>query len=87
VLSVVCSKGFERDVKLAQRRGKDMSKLKEAVRLLEREEKLPDHFRDHPLKGEWKVIVTVIWNRIGCSFIAWKAAVCTWLPPARIDLF
>ena len=54
MLAVITSTTFEKDVKLAQRRGKDLSKLKEVVGLLEREEPLPPRFRDHPLKGEWK---------------------------------
>ena len=45
---------FRRDVKLAQRRGKDMSKLRELIsRLAEGSTPLPV-FKDHPLSGEWK---------------------------------
>ncbi len=45
---------FKRDVKLAQRRGKDMEKLKEAIRLLTDGRTLPKQYLDHPLKGDWK---------------------------------
>jgi len=45
---------FKRDVKLAQRRGKDMEKLKEPIRLLIEELPLPKAYLDHPLKGDWK---------------------------------
>jgi mRNA interferase YafQ len=45
---------FRRDVKLAQRRGKDMSKLRELILLLVQVNPLPPHSKDHPLAGEWK---------------------------------
>lgn len=45
---------FRRDVKLAQRRGKDMTKLREAIELLAAGTPLPPHYKDHPLGGEWK---------------------------------
>ena len=44
---------FERDVKRAKKRGKDMEKLKTALSLLIEGEPLPERYRDHPLKGEW----------------------------------
>jgi mRNA interferase YafQ len=45
---------FRRDVKLAERRGKDISKLRELILLLAEGSPLPDRYRDHPLSGEWK---------------------------------
>ena len=45
---------FKRDVKLAGKRGKDTSKLREAIRLLLNGESLPREYEDHPLKGEWR---------------------------------
>jgi mRNA interferase YafQ len=45
---------FRRDVKRAAKRGKDMSKLRELISLLAAEARLPDRYRDHPLRGEWK---------------------------------
>ncbi len=45
---------FKRDVKLAEKRGKDMEKLKAPIRLLIEEKPLPASYLDHPLKGEWK---------------------------------
>jgi len=45
---------FRRDVKLSQRRGKDMSKLRELIRLLMEAELPPPKYRDHPLGGQWK---------------------------------
>jgi mRNA interferase YafQ len=45
---------FRRDVKLAQRRGKDMSKLRELILLLAEGSPLTPRYNDHPLTGEWK---------------------------------
>ena len=45
---------FKRDVKQAQKRGKDMSKLKTLMNMLIAGETLPASFLDHPLKGNWK---------------------------------
>jgi mRNA interferase YafQ len=51
---VVLGTQFKRDVKLAERRGKDIAKLKELVRLLAEGNPLPPRYKDHPLSGEWK---------------------------------
>ena len=45
---------FRRDVKLAEKRGKDMGKLKRVIDLLLAGAPLPHELGDHPLKGEWK---------------------------------
>lgn len=45
---------FKRDVKRAQRRGKDMEKLRRIISLLLSSQPLPRGLADHPLKGEWK---------------------------------
>ena len=45
---------FRRDVKLAEKRGKDMSKLRHVVGLLLAGQTLPRELGDHPLKGEWR---------------------------------
>jgi len=44
---------FRRDVKLAQKRGKDMAKLREMILLLIEGKPLPARYKDHPLGGEW----------------------------------
>lgn len=44
---------FKRDVKQAERRGKDMAKLRALLQLLIGGDQLPVTYRDHPLKGEW----------------------------------
>ena len=45
---------FKRDVKLAQKRGKYMEKLRYVIGLLLTGEPLPRELGDHPLKGAWK---------------------------------
>jgi mRNA interferase YafQ len=50
VISVV---QFRRDVKLAQKRGNDMSKLRETILLLAAGSTLPPHHKDHSLGGNW----------------------------------
>ncbi len=44
---------FKRDVKLANRRGKDMGKLKVLLGLLIEGKPLPTSYIDHPLRGAW----------------------------------
>lgn len=45
---------FKRDVKQAQKRGKDMEKLKTLLSLLIEGKFLPANYLDHPLKGGWR---------------------------------
>ncbi len=45
---------FKKDVKLAQRRGKDMNKLRELISLLLEGGPLPPHYRDHSLQVRWR---------------------------------
>jgi mRNA interferase YafQ len=49
----VWSGRFKRDVKRAERRGKDMDKLKVVLSLLLEEKPLPPRYNDHPLRGDW----------------------------------
>jgi mRNA interferase YafQ len=44
---------FKKDVKLAARRGRDLSKLKTVLDLLIDGAPLPPQLRDHPLRGDW----------------------------------
>jgi mRNA interferase YafQ len=44
---------FKKDVKLAQKRGKDLTKLKAVMDQLIEGEPLPAQCRDHPLRGEF----------------------------------
>jgi mRNA interferase YafQ len=45
---------FKRDVKLAERRGKDLAKLRELILLLVEGDTLPPRYKDHSLSGNWK---------------------------------
>jgi mRNA interferase YafQ len=51
---VILGSQFKRDVKLAEKRGKDMSKLRTLVLLLAEGAPLPPRYRDHGLSGDWK---------------------------------
>jgi mRNA interferase YafQ len=54
VLTPVWSGQFRRDVRNAERRGRDLGKLKAVLSLLIEQKPLPPRCRDHPLKGDWK---------------------------------
>jgi mRNA interferase YafQ len=44
---------FKKDVKLAGRRGKDLTKLKTVLDLLIDDKALPAQYKDHPLRGNF----------------------------------
>jgi len=44
---------FKKDIKLAEKRGFDLKKLKEMIRMLVEEEPLPKKYRDHALIGNY----------------------------------
>ena len=44
---------FKKDVKRAERRGKDMGKLRAVLEWLIDGEPLPSEYRDHPLRGDF----------------------------------
>ena len=46
---------FSRDVNRMKKRGKDLKKLKEIVKLLAEDTPLPVKHRDHPLIGPWQL--------------------------------
>ena len=54
MLNPVRSSQFKRDVKKAEKRGKQMDKLRTLLFLLIHEQPLPQAYQDHPLKGTWK---------------------------------
>jgi mRNA interferase YafQ len=72
----VYSGQFQRDLKRAKKRGKDLDKLKELVRLLIADQPLPPHYRDHRLKGDlarfrdahiepdWLLIYQIVGNEV-----------------------
>jgi mRNA interferase YafQ len=47
------TKQFKKDVKRARRRGKNLQKLQDVIRLLLTDQPLPEKHRDHPLGGVW----------------------------------
>lgn len=51
--SPVWSGRFRRDVRQAEKRGKDLDKLRTVLRLLVEEQPLPARLRDHALSGDW----------------------------------
>ena len=53
MLIPVWSGRFRREVKRAEKRGKDMDKLKIVLSLLIEEKPLPARYKDHPLRGDW----------------------------------
>jgi mRNA interferase YafQ len=52
VLKPVRSGRFKCDVRLAERRGKDIAKLKAVLLLLIEGKAVPAGYNDHPLKGD-----------------------------------
>ncbi|MEL6408519.1 MAG: type II toxin-antitoxin system YafQ family toxin [Chloroflexota bacterium] len=51
---VVASTRFRRDIKRIQKRGKDHSKLRHILHLLEQGTALPPKNRDHALSSNWQ---------------------------------
>ena len=54
MLEPVYRNHFEKDLKLALKRGKDPEKIKQVISMLVNKESLPPRYRDHPLKGNYK---------------------------------
>jgi mRNA interferase YafQ len=54
VLTPVWSGRFKRDVRRAEKRGKNMDKLKAVLSLLIEQTTLPASYKDHALRGDWK---------------------------------
>lgn len=53
MLAVRRSSAFKRDVRKAEKRGKDMTKLRTLLALLIDKKPLPEHYKDHVLRGGW----------------------------------
>ena len=53
MLTPVRSNAFRRDVKRMEKRGKAMEKLRAVLLLLIERRVLSEHYKDHPLKGDW----------------------------------
>ena len=45
---------FKKDFKLAEKQGLDISELEKVITILANGEKLPELYRDHDLKGNYK---------------------------------
>ncbi len=54
MLTVVPSRRFLTEAKLAEKRGLDIAKLNAVIALLSAESDLPDRLHDHGLTGGWK---------------------------------
>ena len=54
MLAPVRSRQFKRDARRAEKRGKDLSKLRVLLAALIQQEPLPARYLDHPLRGTWK---------------------------------
>lgn len=56
---------FKRSLKLCQRRGYDLTKLYEAIKILARDGRLPERFRPHLLqgnrRGQWECHIQPDW--------------------------
>lgn len=54
MLKVQYNNQFKKDYKIIQKRGYDINKLKEIVKLLESQQKLPNKYQEHYLIGRYK---------------------------------
>lgn len=45
---------FKRDYKLCKKRGRDMQKMQNILSILVLGEAIPERYKDHPLKSNWK---------------------------------
>jgi mRNA interferase YafQ len=54
MLAPVRSSQFKRDLKRVQKRGKDITKLRDLLALLIERAPLPASYQDHSLRGNWK---------------------------------
>ena len=51
---IIYSNRFKKDVKLRQKQGKDMNKLKAIFDIFIEDRPIPSKYKDHPLTGKWK---------------------------------
>ena len=54
MLDIVASNLFKKDIKLAKKRGFDISLLREVVTTLAQKKQLDKKYRDHALQGKYK---------------------------------
>lgn len=53
MLKLIYTKSFEKDIKTAIKRGKDLAKLKKVIELLATKNPLPAKYKDHRLIGNF----------------------------------
>jgi mRNA interferase YafQ len=53
LLELRATTAFERDVRRADKQGRDLDKLETVVNLLQSRRRLPVRCRPHPLRGSW----------------------------------
>jgi mRNA interferase YafQ len=53
VFQPIYTNSFAKDIKLAQKRGKNIDKLKKIIELLVNKEPIPQKYRDHNLVGNF----------------------------------
>ena len=53
MLTIVRSNRFLKDLRLAKKRGLELSSLEEVVNKLANQEKLDEKYHDHPLSGDY----------------------------------
>ena len=54
MLKIRYTNQFKKDYKLIEKRGYDINKLKDVIKLIIEGEKLPLEYRDHALTGNYK---------------------------------
>ncbi len=54
MLDIVFTNRFDKSMKLAKKRGKDLAKAEKVVEFLRAEQPLPEKLKDHPLIGNYK---------------------------------
>jgi len=76
VLEIVYTNKMKRDVKLMNKRGKDISKLTTTLSLLASGKPMPAKYRDHPLsgslsdfrechiEGDWLLVYTILEDKL-----------------------
>jgi mRNA interferase YafQ len=52
-MKIFYKNAFEKDIKRDQKRGLDLNKLKEVMRILTNNEVLPQRYKDHVLLGNY----------------------------------
>lgn len=54
MLKIIYTNKFKKDYKTAVKRGYDITKLGTVISLLAAGTSLPEHYKDHNLKGDWE---------------------------------